>query len=482
MRIRLQIDPSEWPEIWQATCRILESHIHQSLMVAWIFPLRFLGVESAEDGSARVTLIANNEFSAKWVLDHNKKRIEEALSQVTGSRCELIVKADGSASEGQARPLSMEPHEAPYEEGLVAQTNEPTAPVSGVVIHAGHRNPSTQLDQPDPRYDFASFVVGASNQFAHASAVAVAEQPGRQYNPLFIHAPPGLGKTHLLHAIGNHILARNPQARVAYLSAERFVNELIDSIQRQKMPQFRQKYRDSFDLLLIDDIHFIAGKTSSEEEFVHTFNSLHGSKRQIVLTSDRPPKEIEALEERIRTRFEWGLIADISPPEIETRIAILKAKAERDDIYLPDEVATFLASHIKSNVRELEGVLIKLQAQASLTGAEISLEMAKIELKTAIPEEGAHITVEAIQNAVIRHYQIKLADLKANSRAKAVAVPRQVAMYLVRKYTGMGYQEIGTFFGGRDHATVIHACNKIDAGVEAMAEIHDAVERIQNLL
>jgi chromosomal replication initiator protein len=334
----------------------------------------------------------------------------------------------------------------------------------------------------EPRYTFENFVVGASNQFAHASAVAVAEHPAKQYNPLFLYSPPGLGKTHLLHAIGNHMLANKPGSRLAYLSAERFVNELIESLQHRRMPQFRTKYRDSYDMILIDDIQFIAGKNTSEEEFFHTFNALHSSKRQIVVTSDRPPKEIQGLEERIRTRFEWGLIADITPPEIETRIAILKTKAERDDIYLTDEVATFLATYIKSNVRELEGVLIRLAAQAALTGAEISLEMAKTELKTSIPEEGSMLTIEAIQGAVAKHFRLKVQDLKSTTRARTVALPRQIAMYLIRKYTGVGFKEIGHCFGGKDHTTILHACSKIEKGLEDDSGIRDSVEAIQNLL
>jgi chromosomal replication initiator protein len=248
------------------------------------------------------------------------------------------------------------------------------------------------------------------------------------------------------------------------------------------MSQFRAKYRDSYDLILIDDIQFIAGKTSSEEEFFHTFNALHSSKRQIVVTCDRPPKEIEKLEERIRTRFEWGLVVDIAPPEIETRIAILRAKAERDDIYLPDDVATFLASYIKTNVRELEGVLIRLQAQASLTGAEISLEMAKQELKTVVPEEGSHYTIESIQAAVAKYFHVKIHDLKSTTRSRNVALPRQIAMYLIRKYTGLGFKEIGHYFGGKDHSTVMHACKKVETEMDTDVNLRESVESIQNQL
>ena len=470
MKNSFQFDIGQWPELWQASCRLLEQSIVPNQLHAWIHPLELVETEVIENG-LRLKMAAPNDFSAQWVRDHYQKTIEEAIAQVVGAPCELVLRVKEADEKSNFFQQS--------------QMNPPTisvgsqSPAPGEAQGAGSR---FSYDKPDLRYIFENFVVGASNQFAHASAIAVAEQPARQYNPLFLYSPPGLGKTHLLHAIGNRLIAQNPRARVAYLSAEKFVNELIDSLQHRRMSQFRSKYRDSFDMILIDDIQFIAGKNTSEEEFFHTFNALHSSKRQIVVTSDRPPKEIEGLEERVRTRFEWGLVADISPPEIETRIAILKAKAERDDIYLPDDVATFLASYIKSNVRELEGVLIRLQAQASLSGAEISLEMAKHELKTAIPEEGSHFTLEAIQNAVAKHYRLKIQDLKSSSRMRSVALPRQIAMYLIRKYTGMGFKEIGQCFGGKDHTTILHACAKIESGMEADYEIREAVESIQNLL
>jgi chromosomal replication initiator protein len=480
------VDSSQWPELWQAAYRILEQTLVPDQLRAWIQPLQLVSTDASESGTAlKIQFAAPNDFSAQWVRDRFLKQMEAAFTQVTGSPCEVVFVArkgpDNAAS-------SMEPYEA---QSVDEQRPSSAAPVyeaptpptnSGMVLHSGSRAIHHEAALLDPKYTFDSFVVGASNQFAHASAIAVGEQPGRQYNPLFLYSAPGLGKTHLLHAIGNHVLAKNPNARVGYLSAERFMNELIESIQHNRMSQFRTKYRDSYDLILIDDIQFIAGKEKTEEEFFHTFNVLHASKRQIVVTSDRAPKDIEGLQERIRTRFEWGLVADIQPPEIETRIAILKAKAERDDIYLPDDVATFLASHIKTNVRELEGVLIRLQAQASLTGAEISLEMAKHELKANIPEEGAHITVESIQAAVAKHFHLKIQDFKSSSRAKQVALPRQIAMYLVRKYTGIGYKEIGQYFGGKDHTTTLHAFKKIDNGVDHEPEIREAVESIQNLL
>jgi chromosomal replication initiator protein len=488
-------------ELWQAAIRILEQTVVPGQLQRWIQPLEFSKTEGTESGGIRVFLAASNEFTANWVRDHHRKAIEDAFTQVTGSEAELYM----LVSEGKDTPdpitYSPTPGGPSDEEGSFSghfsqETRIGTSSVSshshpvsitsgpaGVSVSGGGMSVSPPRELSlELRYTFDSFVVGASNQFAHASAVAVAEQPARQYNPLFLYSPPGLGKTHLLHAIGNHFLSKSPNGRVMYCSAERFVNELVESVQRGKMSQFRAKYRDSFDLLLIDDIQFIAKKTASEEEFFHTFNALHSSKRQIVVTSDRPPKEIDGLEERVRTRFEWGLIADICPPEIETRIAILKAKAERDDIYLPDDVATFLASYIKTNVRELEGVLIRLQAQASLTGAEISLEMAKMELKAAIPEEGSHFTIESIQTTVAKHFHLKIQDLKSTSRARPVAMPRQIAMFLVRKYTGLGYKEIGLYFGGKDHSTVMHGCKKIEEEFETDSAIHEAVEAIQNQL
>lgn len=485
MKNSIQINANTWPDLWLATCRLLENSVVSTQLTAWIQPLEL--VESKSAGAViLISLAAPNNFSAQWVRDHHWEALENAFSQVIGTKVEVQLSVkEGSANEAPA------PYEPPIETVLPASTylnpaanslGSPSGSANqGAVLQTGVRiNPQ---DNPiDPRYTFENFVVGASNQFAHASAAAVAEQPARQYNPLFLYSPPGLGKTHLLHAIGNHLLATKPGARVAYLSAEKFVNELIDSLQHRRMSQFRTKYRDSYDLILIDDIQFIAGKNTSEEEFFHTFNALHSSKRQIVVTSDRPPKEIEGLEERVRTRFEWGLVADIMPPEIETRIAILKTKAERDDIYLPDDVATFLASCIKSNVRELEGVLIRLQAQASLSGAEISLEMAKHELKAAIPEEGSQFTIESIQNAVAKHFHLRVQDLKSPTRAKRVAFPRQIAMFLIRKYTGFGFKEIGLYFGGKDHTTILHACNKIEERLETDRTIRESVEAIQNLL
>jgi chromosomal replication initiator protein len=493
MRTLLQQDESQWPEVWRAVYRHLESdgNITPQQLQLWIAPLRLVGITESpgNDGISaqmNVVMAAQTDFASHWISTHFQAQVEQAFTQILGQPASLTMQVSLTDSVGRA---SDEPVTTPPEQKATAAALDTTAsaglpplPDSGVLWGAMSRSPQSQSTQFDPRYTFDTFVVGASNQFAHASAFAVAENPARQYNPLFLYSQPGLGKTHLLHAIANGVLAKNPSARVLYISAERFVNEMIESIQHHKTTEFRRKYRDSYDVILFDDIQFIAGKERTEEEFFHTFNALHSSKRQIVLTSDRPPKEIDGLEERLRTRFEWGLIADITPPEIETRIAILKAKAERDDIYLPDEVATFLATYIKSNVRELEGVLIKLQAHASLTGAELSLELAKHQLKLVVPTEGANYTIESIQSAVTKHFRIKASDLKSNSKQRAVARPRQIAMYLIRKYTSLGFKEIGNYFGGRDHTTIMHACREIEKKIEADAEVKDAVEAIQNLL
>ena len=470
MKHSTPFDTRQWPELWESACRLLEQTVVPNQLHAWIHPLELCEIEELPNG-LRVKMSAPNDFSAQWVRDHYQKMIETALAQVSGYSCELKLQVTETRDD-----FRVDPFELTSPNTQLHRTSLPSEAPRVVTSSVGR---DSAQDHPDPRYTFDNFVVGTSNQFAHASAAAVAEQPARQYNPLFLYGPPGLGKTHLLHAIGNYLLAQNPQARVAYLSAEKFVNELIDSLQHRRMSQFRSKYRDSYDMILIDDIQFIAGKNTSEEEFFHTFNAIHSSKRQIVVTSDRPPKEIEGLAERIRTRFEWGLVADIIPPEIETRIAILKNKAERDDIYLPDDVASFLASHIKSNVRELEGVLIRLQAHASLSGSEISIEMAKHELRTVVPVIGSNLTVDSIQNAVARHYQIRVQDLKSSTRARSIALPRQIAMYLIRKHTGAGFKEIGLYFGGKDHTTILHAYSKIESRLECDDVLKKDIDAIQ---
>ncbi|NLP27480.1 MAG: chromosomal replication initiator protein DnaA [Clostridia bacterium] len=313
----------------------------------------------------------------------------------------------------------------------------------------------------NPKYTFDSFVIGNSNRFAHAASLAVAESPAKAYNPLFIYGGVGLGKTHLMHAIGHFILLANPRAKVVYVSSEKFTNELINSIKDDTNVEFRNKYRN-VDVLLIDDIQFIAGKERTQEEFFHTFNALHEANKQIILSSDRPPKEIPTLEDRLRSRFEWGLIADIQPPDFETRIAILKKKADVEKLDIPNEVMVYIASQIKSNIRELEGALIRIVAYSSLTNREISVDLASEALKDIISNKKTRqINIPYIQETVAAYYNLRVEDLKSQRRTRNVAFPRQIAMYLSRKLTDMSLPKIGEEFGGRDHTTVIHAYEKI---------------------
>jgi len=327
------------------------------------------------------------------------------------------------------------------------------------------------------KHNFNNFVVGPSNQFAHAAAKAVADAPGRSYNPLFIYSGVGLGKTHLINAIGHHVQSRSPRIKVAYLSSEQFTNELINRISHQRMEEFRQKYRN-MDILLIDDIQFIAGKERTQEEFFHTFNTLYESQKQIVLTSDRQPKDIPDIEERLRSRFESGLIADIQVPDLETRIAILKKKAEFWGIRLPDDVAEYLATMMKSNIRELEGGLVKLGAVSSLTNTEITQELAKNELKHLIDSRERIITNDHVQKAVAEAYGVKISDLKSKRRTRAIVLPRQVAMYLCRTIVGSSLPETGNFFGGKDHSTVIHAIKVIEEKKEKDPELRARIEML----
>ena len=313
----------------------------------------------------------------------------------------------------------------------------------------------------NPKYTFNSFVIGNSNRFAHAASLAVAESPAKAYNPLFIYGGVGLGKTHLMHAIGHYILQNNPNAKVVYVSSEKFTNELINAIKDDKNEEFRTKYR-SVDVLLIDDIQFIAGKERTQEEFFHTFNTLHEANKQIILSSDRPPKEIPTLEDRLRSRFEWGLIADIQAPDFETRMAILKKKADVEKLNVPNEVMVYIATKIKSYIRELEGALIRIVAYSSLTNREITVDLASEALKDIISnKQNKSITIDLIQDVVATYFNLRVEDLKSQRRTRNVAYPRQIAMYLSRKLTDMSLPKIGEEFGGRDHTTVIHAYEKI---------------------
>ncbi|PRR81388.1 chromosomal replication initiator protein DnaA [Clostridium vincentii] len=330
----------------------------------------------------------------------------------------------------------------------------------------------------NPKYTFDSFVIGNSNRFAHAASLAVAESPAKAYNPLFIYGGVGLGKTHLMHAIGHYILQNNPNSKVVYVSSEKFTNELINSIKDDKNEEFRQKYR-SVDILLIDDIQFIGGKERTQEEFFHTFNALHDANKQIILSSDRPPKEIPTLEDRLRSRFEWGLIADIQIPDFETRMAILKKKAEVENLNVPNEVMVYIATKIKSNIRELEGALIRIVAYSSLTNRQITVELATEALKDIISKkQGKNITISIIQDIVSSYFDLRVEELKSQRRTRNVSYPRQIAMYLSRKLTDMSLPKIGDEFGGRDHSTVIHAYEKISDNLKTDESLQHTVADI----
>ncbi|GAA0123625.1 chromosomal replication initiator protein DnaA [Clostridium faecium] len=330
----------------------------------------------------------------------------------------------------------------------------------------------------NPKYTFDSFVIGNSNRFAHAASLAVAESPAKAYNPLFIYGGVGLGKTHLMHAIGHYIQNGNSKSKVVYVSSEKFTNELINSIKDDKNVDFRNKYRN-VDVLLIDDIQFIAGKERTQEEFFHTFNALYEANKQIILSSDRPPKEIPTLEDRLRSRFEWGLIADIQPPDFETRIAILKKKADVENLNIPNEVMVYIATQIKSNIRELEGALIRIVAYSSLTNREINVDLAAEALKDIISSRNSRqITIELIQDIVSSYYSLKIEDFKSSRRTRNVAFPRQIAMYLCRKLTDTSLPKIGEEFGGRDHTTVIHAYEKISQSLKKDENLQNTVAEL----
>lgn len=337
---------------------------------------------------------------------------------------------------------------------------------------------NNQRSQLNPKYSFNTFVIGNSNRFAHAASLAVAEAPAQAYNPLFLYGGVGLGKTHLMHAIGHYILSQNPNAKVVYVTSEKFTNELINSIREYRNEEFRNKYRN-VDVLLVDDIQFIAGKEGTQEEFFHTFNALHEANKQIIISSDRPPKEIPTLEDRLRSRFEWGLIADIQAPDLETRIAILRKKANIENIEIHDDVMQYIATKIKSNIRELEGALIRVVAYSSLTNKAVTIELAEEALKDIISNnKPREITVSLIKEEVSNQFNIKLEDFNSKKRTRAIAYPRQVAMYLTRELTDLSLPKIGDEFGGRDHTTVIHACDKVNNDILENEDFKDKIDYI----
>jgi chromosomal replication initiator protein len=407
--------------LWTRVLTALEGRIPETAIESWLRPCRV----TAMDGDA-IRIAAPNKYSRDWLVQHYTETIQSAARTVLGGNPVVTFEIDREPERAPARAL-------------------PAVPLSNGL---------------SPRYTFESFVIGNSNQFAQAASQAVAELPSKAYNPLFIYGGVGLGKTHLLHAVGHEIARLYPSLRLLYLSTERFTNDLINAIRYDRTAEFRAKYR-TIDLLLIDDIQFISGKERTQEEFFHTFNDLYEARKQIVVSSDSAPKEIPEIEERLRSRFEWGLIADIQPPDFETRVAILKKKAEIERVRLPDDVAYLIASRIKANIREIEGSLTRMIAFCSLSGREMSVELAQEVLSDLWGEEEKIITIEHIQRKAAEFFAIKLSDMRAKNRTKAVAFPRQVAMYLARHLTHASLAEVGRAFGGKDHTTVLHAVEKI---------------------
>lgn len=419
---------------WEKILQHVERRVNQHSFATWFRPTR----QESLDSNRLVVRVPTRLF---------KKRLTETYGQVI----QAVLHEVGTPNT-QLDYVCSEP--------------APTPPVP--VLTAANAGPQSRLDfdsvdhQLNPRYTFDSFVVGNGNQFAHAAALAVAERPSKAYNPLFLYGGVGMGKTHLMQAIGHTIKKNNPAMRLTYISAEKFTNEVINSLRFERMTSFRDRFR-TVDILLVDDIQFIAGKERTQEEFFHTFNALYDQQKQIVISSDCPPKEISAIEERLRSRFEWGLIADIAPPDLETKIAILQKKADQERVALPDEVAEFVAKSIKSNVRELEGALTRLFAFTSLTGAPVTLATAQQVLRNIIDTQEKKVTIDLIQKRVGEHYGLRQQDLKMRSNSKAIAFPRQVAMYVVKQLTSASLPEIGRQFGGKHHTTVLHSINKIES-------------------
>lgn len=438
--------------VWGKSTKIIKEKVSRQNFETWINPVKIASIEGKS-----VNLSVPNKFFKDWLAENYLPVIHDSLSNVMGIDVSIsfLIRNDKLTTTGRKNKETI-------------NTIEPNIKR----IHSSLNS----------NYTFERFVVGSSNQFVHAASIAVAEQPAKNYNPLFIYGGVGLGKTHLLNAIGLHTISLYPKINVLYISAEEFMNELINSIRYDKMPRFREKFRN-IDSLLIDDIQFIAGKERTQEEFFHTFNTLHDSSKQIVVTSDKFPKDIPNLEGRLRSRFEWGLIADIQPPEIETKVAIIEKKAQENNISIDDSVAYYIASKAESNIRELEGYLIRIGAYASLTGSEIDMGLVKEVLKKLIKHEGIkEITTDEIIKTVAGKFNVKISDIKSQKRNKNFILPRQIVMYLLRNLTNLSYPDIGMEIGGKDHSTVIYANNKIRKLIEKDIKVKNLIKEIEDSL
>ena len=434
-------------DLWKKICSILSRELSERSFKTWFEPISLLEV-SAEF----LTLSVPDQYYGKWLEDHYQNLILSSVEEVVGHPLRIAYQV-------------VEPPKAAPSFPLSSPTRERSEPLTGL----------------NQKYTFDDFVIGPGNRFAHAASVAVSDSPAKQYNPLFIYGPTGLGKTHLLQAIAHEMKKRRPEFKILYISSEKFTNQLITAIQTKSTPQFRAKYR-TLDLLLIDDVHFIAEKDSTQEEFFNTFNTLYDAHKQIVVTSDRPPREIPGLEERLVSRFGWGLVTDIQPPDFETRVAILKKKMERETVMVPDDVSYFIAGKIKSNIRELEGALIRVVAFCTLTNSKVDVRLAQEILKDSFKEEAQKFTIEGIQKVVADYFNVKVSDLRAKKRTVSIVRPRQIAMYLVRELTTHSFPEIGEFFGGKDHTTVLHSCNKIAGERDRDVAVRSLLDKLLGLL
>jgi chromosomal replication initiator protein len=456
---------SQKSAVWDETLAHLKTRLNSETYNTWFRPIKF---DSVDDARATVSLRAG-QFTKDWICQYYTELLEQTLTEIglSNYKIEWTVEDDPNV-------------ESPTEDdqALVFLTKNGPASAPPTRERAAFVDIEPAEDNLNPKYTFEKFVVGSCNQFAHAAAKATADTPGTTYNPLFIYGGVGLGKTHLMHAIGHSIKMRAPHMRVSYITSERFMNELINSIRFNKTAAFRDKYR-SIDVLLMDDVQFMAGKERTQEEFFHTFNTLHNGQKQIIVTSDCPPREIPTLEERLHSRFEWGLIADLEPPDLETKVAILKRKADMDGIELDDEIAIYVAGKVKSNVRELEGSLVRLVAIASLRGVPISKVLAQEAMKNILDSaRPAGVTMDRIARAVAAHYNLTVEEMKAKSNSRAIAMPRQIAMYLCKQLTRHSFPEIGREFGGKHHTTVMHSVEKIDALTKQDRNFHRDLQEL----
>ncbi len=470
-------------KIWTRAQKQLRTVLNNETYNLW-----FTSIRPVMLSQSSITLEVPNDFSEVWLKDNYLQLLQDSLAQSTGRKLAIKFKVASDLIAPQAgapAPAAM-PSRSGAVNGPVANHSPVKLAPAGVVAPAASAAAAKKLPELDavfnPRNTFETFVVGNNNSFAHAAALAVAQQPGKSYNPLFLYGGTGLGKTHLLHAIGQQVAEVKKGSKVAYVSSEKFTNEYIAAIQDNQLVKFRKKYRQT-DVLLIDDIQFLAGKERIQEEFFHTFNTLHEARKQIVLTCDRPASEIQNLEHRLVSRFEWGLVTDLQPPDVETRLAILRNKVKTMGVELPEEVLQFLANRIRTNIRRLEGALIRVASYAHLTGKHLTNDMVENLLREILQEEGRHtITIEFIQKKVAEKYDIRLADMTSKRRPENIAFPRQVAMFLSRQLTDHSLSAIGEAYGGRDHGTVLHACRLVRDRMEIDANVRQTVHYLEKQL